>query len=187
MLREGVCAALSRSGSRAALTYNPRPSSAVAMFKTALVYRIDQWDRPRPGGHRSPPRWLALRRVRRQAEGVGGLGGAPVTNGVYRFTRNPMYLGMALILVGAALLFGTLTTLLPIPMFLWIIQGNFIRGEERFLEAHGTTDGPAIRQAVRQDQQERRGRRRSPAHIATAERMDRPEHVTPLAVRWGRR
>ena len=59
---------------------------------------------------------------------------ALVTNGVYRFTRNPMYLGLALMLAGVALLFGTLTPLLPIPVFVWIIQGNFIRGEERFLE-----------------------------------------------------
>ena len=59
---------------------------------------------------------------------------ALVTNGVYRFTRNPMYLGLALMLAGVALLFGTLTPLLPIPVFVWIIQSNFIRGEERFLE-----------------------------------------------------
>ncbi|HEU0200846.1 MAG TPA: isoprenylcysteine carboxylmethyltransferase family protein [Burkholderiaceae bacterium] len=59
---------------------------------------------------------------------------ALVTHGAYRFTRNPMYLGMVLVLIGVALLFGTLSTLLPIPAFIWIIQSNFIRGEERFLE-----------------------------------------------------
>lgn len=68
-----------------------------------------------------------------------------VTNGVYRFTRNPMYLGMALILVGVALLFGTLTPLLPIPVFVWIIQGSFIRGEERFL---GEIFGSALRRTT---------------------------------------
>jgi protein-S-isoprenylcysteine O-methyltransferase Ste14 len=57
-----------------------------------------------------------------------------VTGGLYRITRNPMYLGMLLILVGVALMFGTVSTLLPIPAFVWVIQRNFIRGEERFLE-----------------------------------------------------
>jgi len=57
-----------------------------------------------------------------------------VTRGWFRYTRNPMYLGMVLILFGVALLFGTLSTLLPIPLFAWAIQRNFILGEERFLE-----------------------------------------------------
>src|SRR5262252_4045526 len=59
---------------------------------------------------------------------------ALVTTGLYRFTRNPMYLGMLLILAGVALLFGSVSTLLPIPVFAWAIQRNFIVGEERFLE-----------------------------------------------------
>jgi protein-S-isoprenylcysteine O-methyltransferase Ste14 len=57
-----------------------------------------------------------------------------VTDGLYRVTRNPMYLSMVVILLGVALLFGTVGTLLPIPVFAWAIQRNFIRGEERFLE-----------------------------------------------------
>lgn len=60
---------------------------------------------------------------------------ALVTGGVYRYTRNPMYLGMVLLLIGAAILFGSLGAWIPIPFFIWIIQANFIRGEERFLEA----------------------------------------------------
>lgn len=57
-----------------------------------------------------------------------------VTNGPYRFTRNPMYLGLVLILLGVAALFGTLGAFLPIPVFVWIIHTRFIVGEERFLE-----------------------------------------------------
>jgi protein-S-isoprenylcysteine O-methyltransferase Ste14 len=57
-----------------------------------------------------------------------------VTGGLYRYTRNPMYLGMVSVLIGAALLFGTLSAWLPIPVFVWIIHNNFIRVEERFLE-----------------------------------------------------
>jgi protein-S-isoprenylcysteine O-methyltransferase Ste14 len=59
---------------------------------------------------------------------------ALVTTGLYRITRNPMYLGLVLALVGVAVLLGTLTPFFPIPVFVWIIQARFIRGEERFLE-----------------------------------------------------
>jgi protein-S-isoprenylcysteine O-methyltransferase Ste14 len=57
-----------------------------------------------------------------------------VTGGIYRFTRNPMYLGLVIVLIGAAILFGTLSVFIPIPLFVWIIQARFIRGEEGFLE-----------------------------------------------------
>lgn len=60
---------------------------------------------------------------------------ALVTEGFYKYTRNPMYLGMVMLLIGAAILFGTLGPWIPIPFFVWIIQANFIRGEERFLES----------------------------------------------------
>jgi len=60
---------------------------------------------------------------------------ALVTDGVYRFTRNPMYLGMALILAGLAIKFGSLGPWLPIPLFVAIIQHQFIRNEEIFLTA----------------------------------------------------
>ena len=59
---------------------------------------------------------------------------ALVTSGPYRFTRNPMYLGLVLIHLGAAAFCGTLGAFLPIPVFVWIIQTRFIVGEERFLE-----------------------------------------------------
>jgi protein-S-isoprenylcysteine O-methyltransferase Ste14 len=59
---------------------------------------------------------------------------ALVLGGLYRFTRNPMYLGMTIALLGAAVLFGTLGAFLPLPLFVWVIQTRFIAGEERFLE-----------------------------------------------------
>ena len=58
-----------------------------------------------------------------------------VTGGLYRYTRNPMYLGLTLILLGVWLLLGTASALLPIAVFIWVIQEGFIRGEERFLDA----------------------------------------------------
>jgi len=60
---------------------------------------------------------------------------ALVTDGLYRYTRNPMYLGLAIVLLGAWMLFGTLGPGLAVVAFLWVIQSNFIRGEERFLES----------------------------------------------------
>ncbi|MEP7243608.1 MAG: isoprenylcysteine carboxylmethyltransferase family protein [Gammaproteobacteria bacterium] len=59
---------------------------------------------------------------------------ALVTGGSYRFTRNPMYLGMVLLLLGVAVLYGTVGPFLPIPLFVWVIQARFVLGEERFLE-----------------------------------------------------
>lgn len=72
-----------------------------------------------------------------------------VTTGLFRITRNPMYLGMALLLIGAALGFGSLGALLPVPLFVLVIQRRFILGEERFLEAAFGDEYRAYRQTVR--------------------------------------
>ena len=56
-----------------------------------------------------------------------------VTDGPYRFSRNSMYLGMVLCLVGVGLLQGTLIPFLVIPAFIWIITTSFIRQEEQDL------------------------------------------------------
>ena len=57
-----------------------------------------------------------------------------VTDGFFRFSRNPMYLGMILMLLGAALLLGSVGALLPVLLFIVIIRYNFVAGEERFME-----------------------------------------------------
>jgi protein-S-isoprenylcysteine O-methyltransferase Ste14 len=59
---------------------------------------------------------------------------ALVTRGPYRFTRNPMYLGMAAVLLGAALLMGSLTPFVVIPAFMALIADRFIVREEAMLE-----------------------------------------------------
>jgi protein-S-isoprenylcysteine O-methyltransferase Ste14 len=58
-----------------------------------------------------------------------------LTGGVYRFSRNPIYLGMALILAGIAIKLGSLSAWLPVVFFVFIIQRQFIRNEEIFLTA----------------------------------------------------
>lgn len=59
---------------------------------------------------------------------------ALVTAGWFRVTRNPMYLGLMLILFGVALIDGTLGAFLPLPVFVAILHFRFVRAEERFLE-----------------------------------------------------
>jgi protein-S-isoprenylcysteine O-methyltransferase Ste14 len=56
-----------------------------------------------------------------------------VTRGVFRLSRNPMYLGFALLLAGAAFLLGSLTPFLVIPLFMLLIEKRFITIEERML------------------------------------------------------
>ena len=59
---------------------------------------------------------------------------ALVTDQLYRFTRNPMYLGMAFILVGWALYLGSLLSLVFLPLFISVITRFQIIPEERALE-----------------------------------------------------
>ncbi len=53
-----------------------------------------------------------------------------VKTGVYRISRNPIYLGDALVLTGCVLRWDVLPALLFVPLFVWIITTRFILGEE---------------------------------------------------------
>jgi protein-S-isoprenylcysteine O-methyltransferase Ste14 len=57
-----------------------------------------------------------------------------VIRGPYRFTRNPMYLAMAGILVGTAIWLGSVTPWLVLPAFMALIAERFIAPEEAMLE-----------------------------------------------------
>jgi protein-S-isoprenylcysteine O-methyltransferase Ste14 len=59
---------------------------------------------------------------------------ALVIEGPFRFTRNPMYLGLAVILVGVALALEALTPFFVIPVFVAIITVGFIVPEETMLK-----------------------------------------------------
>lgn len=57
-----------------------------------------------------------------------------VTGGLYRYTRNPMYLGMTLMLLGMALLLGSVTALAAVAGFAQVIHKRFVLPEKAFLE-----------------------------------------------------
>jgi protein-S-isoprenylcysteine O-methyltransferase Ste14 len=59
---------------------------------------------------------------------------AIVTTGPYRLTRNPAYLGMALVYVGVALMSDALWVLAPLPVVLAVVDRGVIAREERYLE-----------------------------------------------------
>src|SRR5574342_30543 len=58
-----------------------------------------------------------------------------VTEGFFRISRNPMYLGIVLILLGVALLLRSLSPFLIIVPFVILLDRGFIRLEERMLAA----------------------------------------------------
>lgn len=57
-----------------------------------------------------------------------------VAAGPYRFTRNPMYLGMTCVLAGVAVMLGSATPWIAPPAFAAVITGLFIVPEERHME-----------------------------------------------------
>jgi len=63
-----------------------------------------------------------------------GLPSTLVTTGPFAYSRNPMYAGMLLIHLGAAVALGSLTPFLVPPVFAWILDVRFIRMEEAKLE-----------------------------------------------------
>lgn len=55
---------------------------------------------------------------------------ALVTRGVFRFSRNPIYLGDAIFLAGLYVAWGVWFALPLILVFMWLISNRFIKGEE---------------------------------------------------------
>lgn len=74
---------------------------------------------------------------------------AVVSDGPYRFTRNPMYVGMTLGYLGAALLFNTAWPLILLPLVLWAMVQLVITREEAFLSATFGSEYDDYRRRVR--------------------------------------
>jgi protein-S-isoprenylcysteine O-methyltransferase Ste14 len=58
-----------------------------------------------------------------------------VTNGVFARSRNPIYLGDAMVLAGLILFWGNWVALVLVPLFMAVIADRFIRPEEARLAA----------------------------------------------------
>lgn len=63
-----------------------------------------------------------------------------VTGGIYRYTRNPIYLGLALMLMGGCILLGGRCMVIPVFLFVGVADRWIIRAEEKLLSrAFGST------------------------------------------------
>ncbi len=74
---------------------------------------------------------------------------ALVTEGPYRFTRNPIYLGMTLVLTGVALGLGAASALIAPLAFVIIMHWRFILPEEAHMERAFGESYLALKRRVR--------------------------------------
>ena len=72
-----------------------------------------------------------------------------VATGIYRFTRNPMYLGMAMLLAGAIVWFGNPLGAIALPGFILGMTMTQIAAEEAALSAKFGDDYGAYKGRVR--------------------------------------
>ncbi len=56
------------------------------------------------------------------------------TNGIYGLTRNPMYVGLAIVYLGLSCLIGNWWNFILFPVLFFIVQEYIIKNEERYLE-----------------------------------------------------
>ncbi|HET8904248.1 MAG TPA: isoprenylcysteine carboxylmethyltransferase family protein [Saccharospirillum sp.] len=83
---------------------------------------------------------IADRELQRAGASVdfGEVRGPLVERGVYRISRNPMYLGQLMIAAGLAIWVGTLSSWVVLPVFVVALQWLFVRPEEeRLYKQHG--------------------------------------------------
>ena len=76
--------------------------------------------------------------ARRRAGGSAGMDLMPeriIRGGPYRFTRNPMYLGMTSMYLGVTLCKNWAWPVFCLPFVWWVMNAYVIAREERYLEA----------------------------------------------------
>jgi len=129
---------------------NKVPPPIVALLIGAVMWAVERWS-PLPEGG-SPSRlaisfglaglgvlvvvlgMLAFRRAKTTINPVNiGAASSIVTTGVYRYTRNPMYVGLALMLVGWAVHIAVPFVLVGPVVFILFITRFQIIPEERVL------------------------------------------------------
>ena len=57
-----------------------------------------------------------------------------IKEGLYKYSRNPMYLGMVMLLLGVAIYVGNLASLVPLILFFVVIDRMFVPYEEEKME-----------------------------------------------------
>lgn len=72
-----------------------------------------------------------------------------VTGGIFRFSRNPMYVGFVLLLGGIVVLLGSVTPWIVVVIFPFLMENRFIRAEEALLEAQFGNSWLEYRRQVR--------------------------------------
>ncbi|NRB35462.1 MAG: isoprenylcysteine carboxylmethyltransferase family protein [Rhodobacteraceae bacterium] len=72
-----------------------------------------------------------------------------VQSGIFSRTRNPIYLGDALVLTGLVLRFDAVLSLVLVPAFVWIIERRFIVPEENRLRRAFRADYARYERKVR--------------------------------------
>lgn len=72
-----------------------------------------------------------------------------IKTGVFRLSRNPMYLGFVLILIGTAVLMGSLTPWAVVIPFGILMERKYIAVEERMLAEKFVTDWAEYRKSTR--------------------------------------
>ncbi len=103
----------------------PAPALAAARLAGALLAAI--------GLAINVSAWIAFHRVRTPVMPTRPTT-AIATSGPYKFTRNPLYLSLAIIYFGAALLLGYLWPLFFLPLAVRLISRLVIAREEIYLE-----------------------------------------------------
>jgi protein-S-isoprenylcysteine O-methyltransferase Ste14 len=93
---------------------------------------------------------VAFRRARTTLNPIkASSASALVSSGVYRFTRNPMYLGLLLVLFAWAMLLSNPLALLLLPVYVLYINRFQIIPEERVLASLFGTEYSAYKECVR--------------------------------------
>jgi protein-S-isoprenylcysteine O-methyltransferase Ste14 len=118
---------------------------AVPFAATTLLHRVVPWTMPEVPGRRAAGVALV---VAGQAVAAAGaltfrnhsttiIPNQPVTtmvtSGVYAYTRNPMYVGMTSMYLGASLIVGSWWSPLVLPAVVAFVDRNVIRREEAYL------------------------------------------------------
>ncbi|HZX75435.1 MAG TPA: isoprenylcysteine carboxylmethyltransferase family protein [Cyclobacteriaceae bacterium] len=71
------------------------------------------------------------------------------TNGIYGITRNPMYVGLAIVYLGITCFIGNWWNIILFPLLLLIVQEYIIKREEKYLELEFGLDYEEYKKKVR--------------------------------------